>query len=117
MSFRNLDNNGDWTFGLGRNNYVIENQEIALNIKTRVLSFLGDCFFATDEGIDYWNLLEYNKQDQLENAIASTIAATDGVQKVNNVDIIIGSNRRMTVSYSIYTIYSQTIDATIPLNE
>ncbi len=117
MSFRNLDGNHDWTFGVGRNNYVTQNQEIALNIKTRVLSFLGDCFFATDEGIDYWNLLEYNKQAQLENAIMSTIAETDGVQKVNNIDVIIGANRKIMLEYSVYTIYSTTLDAQIPLNE
>ena len=117
MGFRNLDDNHDWTFGVGRNNYVIENQEIELNIETRVLSFLGDCFFAITEGIDYWNLLEYNKQDQLENAVMNTIAQTDGVQKVENVDILLGSNRHITLSYTIYTIYSTTLNATIPLNQ
>lgn len=117
MSFRNLDGHHDWTFGIGRNNYVTQNQEIALNIKTRVLSFLGDCFFATDEGIDYWNLLEYNKQAQLENAITSKVAETDGVQKVNTIDVIIGANRKMMLEYSVYTIYSTTLNATIPLNE
>lgn len=117
MSFRNLNGDHDWTFGIGRNNYVYQNQEIALNIKTRVLSFLGDCFFATNEGIDYWNLLDYNKQDQLETSIMSTIAQTDGVQKVNTIDILVGANRRLTLEYSVYTVYSTTLNATIPLNE
>lgn len=44
MSIRNLDENHDWTFGAGRSNYLNYNAEIGLNIKTRLLSFLGDCF-------------------------------------------------------------------------
>ena len=41
MTFRNLTAENDWIWGTGKNSYVTENQEIALNIKTRVLSFLG----------------------------------------------------------------------------
>lgn len=108
MSFRNLDSNGDWVFGLGRYSYVNENQEILLNIKTRILSFLGDCFFAPQDGIDWWHLLDYNKQAEMENAVMSTIAETEGVESVNEVDSIINSNRQITLSYSITTIYGNT---------
>lgn len=116
MTFRNLDGEGDWIFGSGKNSYVTENQEIALNIKTRVLSFLGDCFFATNEGIDYWNLLDYNKRDELENQIQSVIVETPGVQKLEQIDVLIGANRTFKVEYKVYTIYSTTIENTIPLN-
>ena len=117
MSFRNLDGNHDWTFGIGQNNYVSGNQEIEVNIKTRVLSFLGDCFFAPEEGIDYWNLLDYNRQNELENSIMSVIAETNGVQKVNNVEVLMGANRKLTLQYDVFTIYSTTLNAIIPINE
>lgn len=116
MTFRNLDGNHDWVWGTGKNSYVSENQEIALNIKTRVLSFLGDCFFATGEGIDYWNLLDRNKQEQLENQIQATIIQTPGVNKINSVEVLIGANRTFNVTYSVNTIYSTTIENTLPLN-
>lgn len=116
MTFRNLTNEGDWVWGTGKNSYVSETQEIALNIKTRVLSFLNDCFFATNEGIDYWNLLDYNKQEQLENQIQSTIIQTPGVTKINQVEVLIGANRRFNVNYNIETIYSTIIDNTLALN-
>lgn len=106
MGFRNLDGNHDWTFGVGRNNYVSENQEVELNIKTRVLSFLGDCFFATGEGIDWWNLLDYNKQEEAENAVMSTIADTPDVVKINNVETSLNASRKMTFSYDIDSTYS-----------
>ena len=105
MSFRNLDYNGDWTFGAGKNNYVIQSQEIALNIKTRILSFLGDCFFAPTEGIDWWHLFEYNKQDELENAVMATIAETEGVESVEQVDSYINSSRKITLTYTYTDIY------------
>lgn len=116
MTFRNLTGEHDWVWGTGKNSYVSETQEIALNIKTRILSFLNDCFFATNEGIDYWNLLDYNKQEQLENQLQATIVQTPGVTKINSVDVLIGANRRFNVNYSIETIYSTTIDNTVSLN-
>lgn len=116
MTFRNLDGTHDWVWGTGKNSYVSENQEIALNIKTRILSFLGDCFFATGEGIDYWNLLDRNKQEQLENQIQATIIQTPGVNKINSVEVLIGANRTFNVTYSVNTIYSTTIENTLPLN-
>lgn len=114
--FRNLDSNGDWQFGNGYGSYVGEEQEIALNIKTRVMSFLGDCFFATDEGIDWWHLLDYRYQDRLENAVQEVVKNTPGVTGINSVDVILGANRKLTIQYNIQTIYSQSyIDEVEPI--
>jgi len=113
MSFRNLDGNHDWTFGIGKNNYVEGDLEILLNAKTRVLSFLGDCFFAPNEGIDWWNLLEYNKQAQAENDVMATVAQTEGVVEVSDTDSILNSRRQLNLSYGIKTVngnsYKQNI--------
>lgn len=108
MAFRNLTAKHDWVFGSGKNSYVTENQEIGLNIQTRVLSFLGDCFFATEEGIDWWNLLDMGKQEQLENSVQETIKNTPGVTAINSVDVVMGANRKITISYDVQTIYSES---------
>lgn len=108
MAFRNLNSSGDWVFGSGKNSYVTENQEIGLNIQTRVLSFLGDCFFATEEGIDWWNLLDMGKQEQLENSVQETIKNTPGVTAINSVDVVLGANRKITITYDVQTIYSES---------
>lgn len=108
MAFRNLDGQHDWVFGSGKNSYVTENQEIGLNIETRVLSFLGDCFFATEEGIDWWNLLDMGKQEQLENSVQETIKNTPGVTAINSVDVVLGANRKITITYDVQTIYSES---------
>lgn len=106
--FRNLDINHDWTWGNSRNNYVIENQEIGLNIKTRVLSFLGDCFFAVNEGIDWWNLLDYRYQDRLENSVTEVVQNTDGVTAINNIDLLVDADRQIKIIYDVQTVYSQS---------
>lgn len=106
----------DWTFGNGIGSYVTEEQEIALNVKTRIMSFLGDCFFATDEGIDWWNLLDYRYQDRLENAVQDVIKNTPGVTAINSVDVLVGANRQIRLQYDIQTIYSQSyIDEVTPI--
>lgn len=107
MSFRNLTESWDWVFGSGINSYATAENEILLNVKTRVLSFLGDCFFATDEGIDWFNLLDYNKQAKLENDVQNTIVNTDGVVNINSVDVSYGANRSIIISYNLDTIYTQ----------
>ena len=108
MAFRNLSGNGDWVFGSGKNSYVTENLEIGVNIQTRVLSFLGDCFFASEEGIDWFNLLEMGKQEQLENSVQETIKNTPGVTAINSVDVVLGASRRITINYDVQTIYSES---------
>jgi len=105
---RNLDENHDWTFGAGKNNYVSENLEIALNIKTRVLSFLGDCFFDTEAGIDWFNLLDYRYQNRLENSVQDVILKTPGVTAINGVDMLIGADRNIRIQYDVQTIYSSS---------
>lgn len=117
MSIRNLDVNHDWTFGAGRNNYVTENQEIALNLETRILSFLGDCFFAINEGIDWFNLLDYRYQPRLELAVQEVIKNTPGVTAINNVDVLLGANRKITIAYNINTVYTNNFqNEVVPLN-
>lgn len=116
MAFRNLDGNHDWTWGSSKNNYVLNTQEIALNVKTRVLSFLNDCFFAINEGIDYWSLLDYNKQDELENKIQSTIIQTPGVVQVNVIDLTITANRTFKILYEIEDVFGNTLNDSLPIN-
>jgi len=41
MIIRSLDINKDWTFGIGKNNYLTSHKAIVQNIETRLLSFFG----------------------------------------------------------------------------
>lgn len=113
---RALDVNHDWTFGQSQSNYLNENMEIKQNVECRIISFLGDCFFAVNDGIDWFNLLERNKLEELENAVQQDIIETDGVTAVNEIDVLLGSDRKLFLSYNIDTIYTNGVNSTMNLN-
>jgi hypothetical protein len=106
MTFRNLDSNHDWTFGKGLQNYVKESKEIAINIETRLLSFLNDCFFAIQDGIDWFNHLGGKDRDVIILDVRKIINSTEGVRRINSVDFFENSSRQLIITYNIDTIYS-----------
>ena len=105
MTFRALDNNHDWTFGAGTANYVSANDEIALNLKTRLLSFWNNCFFDLEAGIDWFGLLEYNQQENLQDAINAVIIETEGITAINDIQVVMRSGRNVNITYDVKTIY------------
>ncbi len=109
MIFRNLDANHDWQFGKGVNDYATGNNAIALNIQTRILSWVGDCFFALTEGVDWLNRLgSKNQRALLEADLRRIILQSEGVTGINSFAIVFNSDgRTFTATYSINTIYSQ----------
>jgi hypothetical protein len=109
MSFKNLDSNHDWTFGKGKQNYLENNAEIMMNIKTRLLSFLGDCFFATNEGIDWWNLLSEKDRKKIILECKKVINSTPNVRRVSSVDFLENEKRELIINYNIDTIFSRNI--------
>lgn len=117
MIVRSLDINGDWNFGKGKNDYLKNNKAIVQNISTRLSSFLGDCFFATDAGIDWFNLLGSKNQLALELAVRAVILNTLEVTRLVDVSIQVEENtRRINMRYVVDTIYTVTNgDVPIPV--
>lgn len=118
MIVRAIDSNNDWTFGKGRNNYVSNNDAIAQNIKTRLQSFLGDCFFALDQGVDWFNLLGSKNQPALELAVRAVLLNTDGVTGIvdASVDLDPGT-REIVMKYTVNTIYTKTDASAAPITD
>ncbi len=108
MIFSALDENGDWTFGKGLNSYVKGLDAILLNIKTRLLFWKGECFFALDEGIDYNNLLSSPNSQALEVEIRRTILTSEGVIRIVSFSATHDETERHTnIEATIDTIYGQ----------
>ena len=107
MIFRNLDDNGDWTFGAGNANYKTFDAAIGLNIKTRLLSWVGDCFFDLTAGIDWSNRIGVlGVKDLLELDIRRIILQSEGVVSLVAFDVnVVG--RAFSATYTINTIYGQ----------
>lgn len=108
MKNRALDVSGDWTFGKSRSDYKTNQDAVAQLIKTRLNSFLGDCFFSLGDGIDWFNLLGSKKLVELRLSISATILNTQDVTGIVELFTNLDNNRRMTIQYSVTTVYGKT---------
>lgn len=103
---RGLDVNGDWLYGKGRNDYVSNINAVAQSIRTRLNSFLGDCFFANSDGLDWFNLLGSKNQVALNLAVSAAIINTPKVTGILELSISISRARVVTIQYKVQTVYS-----------
>lgn len=110
MRVRAIDVDGDWTFGKGQNDYKRDLSALSQNLKTRLLSFVGDCFFEATAGVDWFNLLGSKNQLALNLAISAQILNTEGVTGVHQVSINLDIERRLVISYKIQTVFSPIAD-------
>lgn len=106
MIVRALDVNHDWTFGKGKNDYFVNNNAIVQNINTRLNSFVGDCFFAANAGVDWWNLLGGKSRVAVELAISTIILNTTGVTGLVELSVILSDTRQVSIVYQVSTVYS-----------
>lgn len=114
MIFRNLDANNDWQFGNGVSNYVSGDLAIGLNIKTRLLSWVGDCFFALNAGIDWVNRLGRKNQDGLlRSDLKRIILQSFGVTGLTSFSTFLSPTRELTAQYSVNTIFSQSYEQSV----
>lgn len=111
MIIRALDANGDITFGQGRQNYLTGQAAVALNIQTRLLSFLNNAFWAMGFGIDWFTFLGGgNKAPQIELAVKAMVAQSYGVLSVNNISFS-KVGRNTSFSANVVTIYTSNFQA------
>ena len=108
MIIRALDENGDWTFGKGKSNYLRDADAVALNVKTRIASFLNDCFFDLDMGVDWWGLTGSKNKEEIILQVKTIILQSFGVTELLSFDTVYNTeDRSLTMTYEINTIFSQ----------
>ena len=106
MRVRNLDKNGDWSFGKGQSDYVRNIDSVVLDVQMRLKEWYRDCFFNLEQGIP-WNIRlgSHNQKELLDQDIQQTALSVEGVLNIFNFSsVVIG--RRYTCQFDIYTIYS-----------
>lgn len=114
MIHRKIDNLGDWEFGHGLSNFAVDDAAIALNIKTRLLSWVNDCFFAIQEGVDWRQRLDIGQQQALSDELKTNILQSFGVIAVNSFTFDFdGVTRLARITYNIQTIFSPSFQTTI----
>lgn len=113
MRFRALDGNWDWKFGKGIGSYSGDTQAIAYDVKSQILSWIGDCFFNETAGIDWKNILgSKDQKSRLDDAIKKIIVEEYGIVELSFFESEI-SDRTYHCTVRFKTIYNETIEVKI----
>ncbi len=120
-SVRALDQNGDWTFGGGKSNYIDGNAAVAQNIKCGLLEFVGNCFWNPQAGLNWPNLFAQKSQTVITLAVSAIILNTNGVTGlVQQPNVTLNRvTRSLSVTYNVTTVYSKyslSQSVTIPMS-
>ena len=117
QTFRAIDSAGDFQFGRGRSSYFRNNDAIAADIQTALQIFMGEVFWQTQFGVDWWNLLGGKNPSAQAGIILQCrqiILGVDGVTQINNVSVSFASaSRGLSVQYSVNTIFSQNVTGSV----
>lgn len=112
MLVRAISNNQDsssreWVFCRGLSAYKNGQKAIEQDIKSSLLEFQDDCFFALQNGIDWLERLgSKNQKETLDNDIITVIESRYGVVSVQNFQSVV-TERAYSCSCNVYTIFSE----------
>lgn len=116
MKIRNLTATGDWTFGKGLQSYLTGQAAIALDIRTYLNVWTGNCFWALQAGVNWRQYLDRNQEAKLLAALQSVLLARFGVMGINLLSVRFDRlTRRLTVAYDVQTIYTQSFKDSITI--
>ncbi len=103
-----LDANGDYTFGRGVSEFLVNTPEaVAQAVGTRLKLITGEWFLDTAEGTPYLtNILGTGTGSIYDQTIKARILGTQGVISIDSYSSTLDTNTRaLTVNASISTIY------------
>lgn len=108
MRYRALSADGDYTFGQGNQNFLIDTPDaVAQAVKTRLLLMTGEWFLDKTEGTPYaTEILGTGTAPFYDQAIRQRILDTQGVTGIAKYSSR-AVNRRLSVAATINTIYGQ----------
>lgn len=106
MTVRALDANHDFQFGRGLQSYKSDLDALEQSIDTRLNQWKGNCFFATDDGVDWNNELDIGTKVALDLDLKRVILQTGGVLRISGYTSTLDTvTRAVSVSCNISTIY------------
>lgn len=117
MRYRKLSSSGDYMFGQGQTDFLINKPEtVAQAIRTRLDLATGEWFLDTREGTPYSSLiLGSNTFDTYDTAIKERIAGTEGVTGIVDYESSFNpANRALSVTATVQTLYGvATVETTV----
>lgn len=118
MIIRATTTTNDWVYGNGKNSYFINEAAIEANIRTKLLEWIGDCYFNVQGGIDWKNRLGVGQQQALIIEIKTLVLKCYGVVSILTFQAnFSGTTRFDSISMTLQTIFSPstTITVTAPI--
>lgn len=113
MKTRTVDDNWDFNFGRGLQDYADESLGVAYTVKMKILSWYKDCFFAMEDGIDWKNILgSKTSKEQADTAIKDIIQSEPEVTDLTFFESSV-RDRVYTANIRFKTIYGETIEVKI----
>lgn len=111
MRYRELSETGDYVFGRGANEFLVNSPAaVAQAVQTRLLLIQGEWFLDVKEGTPYaTQILGTGTRNTYDTAIRDRILETEGVVEITEYFSAFNADTRaLTVTCTIDTIYGQT---------
>jgi hypothetical protein len=111
MRYRKLDADGDYTFGGGRADFLVNSPEaVGQAVLTRLQLFKGEWFVDTADGTPWQTeVLGEHTRATYDMAVRNRILSTQGVVQIDDYDSEFEPNsRKLTINCTITTAYGQT---------
>jgi hypothetical protein len=108
--YRALSSTGDYTFGQGERNFLVNSPEmVAQKVRTRLLLWQGEWFLDSTAGTPWLqSVVGKNKNPTYDLVIQQRILQTAGVKSIDAYHSSVNSSRRLSIAVTITTIYSTT---------
>lgn len=111
-----LNTNNDIFSEKGSIRRVYSSSQVVQNVRTRLLTYLGECFLDTTRGTDWFGkvFIKPINLSTAETEIKRIIIQTRGVETLDNLELTFDSaTRLLTVSFGATTTDGDAISATI----
>lgn len=113
MKTRTVDNNWDFRFGKGLNDYAQESLNVAYAVKMKILSWYKDCFFDMNAGVDWKNILGSKvSKEEADTSIKEIIQGEPEITEMIYFDSSV-VDRVYSATIRFKTVYNETIEVRI----
>jgi hypothetical protein len=117
MIFRAITATNDWTFGQGIAGYLTNEAAIEANIKTTLQSWVGDCFFAQQDFVDWYHRLDYGQQKNLQDELRTVVLRCFGVVAITQLKVSLNRiTRLISITINMTTIFSPSVALLVNLS-
>ena len=114
MRYRRIDNNGDYVFGNGQYDFLVDVEAVPQAIKTKIRLFQGEWWEDLSEGLPFYQdiaghfIKTEEDKDMITRIFCNRIADVEAVTDFETLDATFDNeNRKYSLVTSVNTIYGQ----------